>query len=89
MPRWQGSSAGGSSPSPSSLPDDTSALWIHLVAPIPAWLAQPLVEGLLNRVVCLDTRIQPIIPQELLDSRETIRRALEKTRKQLGEGLLG
>ncbi len=63
-----------------------SALWIHLITPIPASLAQPLVEGLLNRVVCLDTRIQPIIPQELLDSRETIRRALEKTRMQLVEG---
>jgi uncharacterized protein YbjT (DUF2867 family) len=63
-----------------------SALWIHLITPIPASLAQPLVEGLLNQVVCLDTRIQPIIPQELLDSRETIRRALENTQLQCVEG---
>ena len=56
-----------------------SAFWIHLITPIPASIAQPLVEGLLNRVICLDTRIQTIIPQQLLDSREAIRRALEKT----------
>ena len=63
-----------------------SALWIHFITPIPASIAQPLVEGLLNRVVCLDTRIQTIIPQELLDTRETIRRALEKTQLQSVEG---
>jgi uncharacterized protein YbjT (DUF2867 family) len=63
-----------------------SALWVHLITPIPVSIAQPLVEGLLNRVVCLDTRIQVIIPQELLDSRETIRRALEKTQLQHVEG---
>jgi uncharacterized protein YbjT (DUF2867 family) len=56
-----------------------SAIFIHLVTPIPLSLAQPLVEGLLNRVVCLDTRIQVLIPQRLLDCRETIRRALKKT----------
>jgi uncharacterized protein YbjT (DUF2867 family) len=59
-----------------------SALWIHLITPIPASIAQPLVEGLLNRVVCLDTRIQSLVPQDLLDSRATIRRALEKTQLQ-------
>ena len=37
-------------------------------------------------MVCLDTRIQAIIPQDLLDSRATIRRALEKTQLQLVEG---
>jgi uncharacterized protein YbjT (DUF2867 family) len=63
-----------------------SAFWIHLITPIPVSIALPLVEGLLNRVVCLDTRIQSIIPQDLLDSRETIRRALEKTQLQSVEG---
>lgn len=62
-----------------------SAIWIHLVTPIPLAIAQPLVEGLLNRVVCLDSRIQAVIPQTLLDTRETIRRALEKTRSQCVE----
>lgn len=63
-----------------------SAIWIHLITPIPASIAQPLVEGLMNRVVCLDSRIQGIIPQTLLDSRETIRRALEKTKSLVVEG---
>jgi hypothetical protein len=40
----------------------------------------------MNRVVCLDSRIQAIIPQTLLDSRETIRRALEKTKSLVVEG---
>lgn len=63
-----------------------SALWVHLITPIPASLAQPLAEGLLNKVVCLDNRITTIIPQELLDCRETIRRALEKVQRQIVEG---
>lgn len=62
---------------------EMSALWIHLTTPIPISIARPLIEGLLNRVVCVDTRIQAIIPQELLDSRASIRRALEKTQLQL------
>jgi uncharacterized protein YndB with AHSA1/START domain len=63
-----------------------SALWIHFITPIPVSIALPLVEGLLNRVVCLDTQVQAIIPQDLLDTRETIRRALEKTQLQRVEG---
>jgi len=59
-----------------------SSLWIHLITPIPASLAGPLTEGLLNKVVCLDNRILSIIPQELIDCRETIRRALEMIEQQ-------
>lgn len=59
-----------------------SALWIHLITPIPSSIARPLSEGLRNRVVCQDNRIRSIIPQELLDCRETIRRALERIEQQ-------
>ncbi len=59
-----------------------SALWIHLVTPVPAALARPLAEGLRNRVVCRDTRIRRIIPQDLFDCREAIRRALDRERQQ-------
>lgn len=59
-----------------------SSLWIHLVTPIPASIARPLAEGLATQVVCRDNRIRSIIPQELLDCRETIRLALEKTAQQ-------
>jgi hypothetical protein len=51
-------------------------LWIHLVTPIPGYIARPLTEGLRNPVVCKDNRIRDIIPQDLLDAREAIRAAL-------------
>jgi len=59
-----------------------SSLWIHLVTPIPASLARPLAEGLRNRVVCRDTRIRDLVPQELLSCRQAIRLALDRLREQ-------
>jgi uncharacterized protein YbjT (DUF2867 family) len=59
-----------------------SSLWIHLVMPVPVAIARPLVEGLRNRVVCRDQRIRELIPQELLDCRQAIRRALDRERQQ-------
>lgn len=54
-----------------------SSIWIHVVTPIPSYIARPLAEGLKNPVVCKDNRIVAIIPQDLLDCREAIRRALD------------
>lgn len=59
-----------------------SSYWIHLVTPVPAFLAQPLAEGLANPVVCREHRIRGIIPQELLDCRSTIRLALQRLEQQ-------
>ena len=59
-----------------------SSYWIHLVTPVPAVLARPLAEGLSNRVVCADQRIQKLLPQPLLDCRQAIRFALERVRDQ-------
>jgi uncharacterized protein YbjT (DUF2867 family) len=59
-----------------------SSYWIHLVTPVPAAIAQPLAEGLANPVVCLENRIREIIPQELLDCRQTIRLALQRIAQQ-------
>ena len=56
-----------------------SALWIHLLTPVPASIAQPLAEGLATEVVCRNSRIRLLIPEKLLDCRETVRRALDKT----------
>ena len=39
-----------------------SSKWIHLVTPVHAEVAQPLAEGLVNRVVCRDRRIRELIP---------------------------
>jgi uncharacterized protein YbjT (DUF2867 family) len=59
-----------------------SSLWIHLVTPVPAALGRPLAEGLRNRVVCRENRIRQLIPQDLFDCREAIRRALDMERQQ-------
>jgi uncharacterized protein YbjT (DUF2867 family)/uncharacterized protein YndB with AHSA1/START domain len=59
-----------------------SSYWIHFVTPVPASLAQPLAEGLANPVVCQEHRLREIIPQELLDCRQTIRLALQRTLQQ-------
>lgn len=59
-----------------------SSYWIHLVTPLPAALARPLAEGLRNPVICKDTRIRELIPQELFDCRTAIRLALERMRQQ-------
>ena len=59
-----------------------SSYWIHLVTPVPASLAKPLAEGLSNPVICRDNRIRTIIPQELLDCRQSIRLALERLKQQ-------
>ena len=55
-----------------------SSYWIHLITPVPSSIARPLAEGLRNPVICRDNRIRDIIPQDLLDCRQTIRLALEK-----------
>lgn len=58
-----------------------SSYWINLVTPVPASLAQPLIEGLRNECVCSEHDIRALIPQELLSCREAIRLALEGTRQ--------
>ncbi len=59
-----------------------SSYWIHLVTPVPAYIARPLAAGLCNPVVCQDTRIVKIIPQELLSLREAISLALDRISEQ-------
>ncbi len=59
-----------------------SSYFIHLLTPIPSSIARPLAEGLRNPVICQDQRIRHIIPQELLDCRQTIRLALDRVEQQ-------
>ena len=59
-----------------------SAYWIHLITPVPSHIAKPLAGGLRNPVVCRENHIQSIIPQRLLDCRETVSLALGKVREQ-------
>jgi uncharacterized protein YbjT (DUF2867 family) len=58
-----------------------SSLWIHLLTPVPAVLARPLAEGLRNRVVCRESSIRELIPQELYDCRLAIRLAQQRVRE--------
>ena len=53
-----------------------SSYWIHLVTPLSHQIARPLAEGLRNPVICRDSRITALIPQQLLTVREAIRTAL-------------
>ena len=53
-----------------------SSYWIHLVTPVNAGLARPLVEGLKNPVVCQEQRLQQLLNVPLLSCREAIGRAL-------------
>ncbi len=53
-----------------------SSYWIHLVTPVPSYIARPLADGLRNPAVCKERRICDVIPQELIDCREAIRLAL-------------
>lgn len=55
-----------------------SALWIHLISPVPTSIALPLTEGLTSNAVCTENRIRRIIPQNLLSCRDAIGLALER-----------
>jgi uncharacterized protein YbjT (DUF2867 family) len=57
-----------------------SALWIHLVTPVPADIAVPLTEGLGVPTICRDRRIASVIPIELTGYAEAIRTALTHQR---------
>ncbi len=56
-----------------------SSRWIHLVTPIPASIAQPLVEGLFNEVVVRDDAARRLFPQIVpIGYDVAVRRALDR-----------
>lgn len=57
-----------------------SSGWVSLVTPVSYSIARPLAEGLKNRVVVTDNRVQELMPHEALDARESMRRALERVK---------
>jgi hypothetical protein len=62
-----------------------SSYWIHLVTPLSRMIARPLAEGLKNEVVCREDRITRLVPQKLLDVRESIHAALSQMESRLVE----
>ena len=53
-----------------------SSLWLHLVTPVGASVARPLIEGLRNPTVAEDTRIHDLIPFPLTPFDRAAREAL-------------
>jgi len=56
-----------------------SSYWVHLITPIPANIARPLIKGLGNEVIVRDDTARRLFPAiELLDYATAVRLALEK-----------
>lgn len=55
-----------------------SALWIHLVTPMPASIAQPLADGLRNRVVLRNDDAQQLMPHKCLRIPEAMAAAVAR-----------
>jgi uncharacterized protein YbjT (DUF2867 family) len=56
-----------------------SSYWLHLVTPVRANIARPLVEGLRNPTVARDERIKALLPRELTPFDAAAREALSTT----------
>lgn len=53
-----------------------SSLWLHVVTPVKAGIARPLIEGLRNETVAHDDRIRRLVPIELTPFDVAVREAL-------------
>jgi hypothetical protein len=53
-----------------------SSYWLHLVTPVQASVARPLIEGLRNATVAADDRLRRIVPLRLTPFDEAARLAL-------------
>ena len=53
-----------------------SSLWLHVVTPVKAGIARPLIEGLRNETVARDDRIRELVPIELTPFDVAVREAL-------------
>jgi uncharacterized protein YbjT (DUF2867 family) len=54
-----------------------SSWWLHLVTPVNAAVARPLIEGLRSPTVARDDAIRALVPIELTPFDEAVRLALE------------
>ena len=53
-----------------------SSYWLHLVTPVKASVARPLIEGLRNPTVAADDRIRDLVQFELTPFDDAARAAL-------------
>jgi uncharacterized protein YbjT (DUF2867 family) len=56
-----------------------SSYWLHLVTPVRAGVARPLVEGLRNPTVAHDERIRTLLPRDLIPFDDAAREALAES----------
>jgi uncharacterized protein YbjT (DUF2867 family) len=56
-----------------------SSLWLHLVTPVKASVARPLVDGLRNPTVARDDRIREVVPIEPTSFDVAVREALDQS----------
>jgi hypothetical protein len=54
-----------------------SSYWLHLVTPVKASVARPLIEGLRNETIAKDERIRELLPRELTSFDVAARAALD------------
>jgi len=54
-----------------------SSLWLHVVTPVKAGIARPLIEGLRTETVVRDDRIRALVPMELTRFDDAARAAFE------------
>ena len=53
-----------------------SSLWLHLVTPVNASVARPLIEGLKNPTIAREERLRRLLPFELTPFDEAAKQAL-------------
>ncbi|SFC27654.1 Uncharacterized conserved protein YbjT, contains NAD(P)-binding and DUF2867 domains [Halobiforma haloterrestris] len=63
-----------------------SAYWVGLVTDVPSAVARPLIEGVRNRVVVTDDRLQELVGLERTPLEEAVARALEGDRDAVDPG---
>jgi len=56
-----------------------SSLWVGLVTPVPARLARPLIDSLVNAVVVTDHRAEQLFPFERVPLADALRKAIGRT----------
>jgi uncharacterized protein YbjT (DUF2867 family) len=64
-----------------------SAYWVDLVTPVASGVAHPLIEGMVNDVVCRDNRIDEYVPITKTSFEEAVRIALSEEKE--GPGVTG
>jgi len=60
-----------------------AAYLVSLITPVPPLLAMPLVQGMFNEVICRESQLLNVMPQDLMTCRASISRALEKVEQHI------